>query len=83
MHNQRQIYLLLVLATLGVALLLYRLAAVGARSPRAVPTRGYPVHDRKPTLKHGRQVWTQRVVAVGDLHGGMSIYIGAGSTASD
>lgn len=68
MAGNRQLPLLLVLAALGAALILYRLALIGERHSKPGPdpnqSRG---GSREP---RGELVWTKRIVAVGDLHGG-------------
>ncbi|GHJ88497.1 hypothetical protein NliqN6_4899 [Naganishia liquefaciens] len=67
MAGNRQLPLLLVLATLGAALILYRLALSGERRPSHVP-RKRPLPDDS-RIPHGPLVWKKRIVAVGDLHG--------------
>lgn len=68
MAGNRQLSLLLVLATLGAALILYRLALSGERRTRPVPEKRPSTED--PRLPRGPLVWKKRIVAVGDLHGG-------------
>ncbi|KAJ9106358.1 hypothetical protein QFC21_001504 [Naganishia friedmannii] len=71
MAGTRQLSLLLVLATLGAALILYRLASLGERHakpiaiPKTRPGHSSPIHD----VPAGAHVWRKRIVAVGDLHG--------------
>lgn len=72
-QNQRQISLLLVLAGLGVALLLYRLASAGPKTSRRTPIYDAPAEGNAPRVyPYGKHIWNKRVVAVGDLHGGVS-----------
>lgn len=74
----RRLSLLLILATLGAAIILYRLSSSGSRTrpnPRNRPDRGIPIEE--PPVDDdddalGKRIWRRRVVAVGDLHGGGS-----------
>lgn len=70
-NNQRQVSLLLVLAGLGVALLLYRLSASDSRISKTAPIKHAPATGNTPKRHpYGRHIWNKRVVGVGDLHGG-------------
>lgn len=68
MAGNRQLSLLLVLAALGAALILYRLALIGERHSKPV-TPPIPRTDH-PGSSSGPPVWRKRIIAVGDLHGG-------------
>jgi hypothetical protein len=68
MPGNRQLSLLLVLASLGAALIIYRLALIGERHSK-------PGSQREPRANYpespsGHLEWRKRIVAVGDLHGG-------------
>ena len=70
-NNQRQVSLLLVLAGLGVALLLYRLSASSSRISKTAPIKHVPAIGNTPQRHpYGRHIWNKRVIGVGDLHGG-------------
>ncbi|KAJ9104033.1 hypothetical protein QFC19_004167 [Naganishia cerealis] len=70
MAGNRQLSLLLVLATLGAALILYRLASIGERHAKPVPSSRRRPGNSSPI--HDAPVWRKRIVAVGDLHGDLS-----------
>lgn len=78
MAGNRQLPLLLVLAALGAALILYRLALIGERHSKPVSHPRQP-RDGSGTLV-GSSVWRKRIVAVGDLHGGTSTIYRVGGT---
>lgn len=68
MAGTRQLSLLLILAALGAALILYRLALIGERHSKPVSRPRQPRDGS--TTPAGSTVWKKRIVAVGDLHGG-------------
>lgn len=70
MAGTRQLSLLLVLATLGAALILYRLASIGERHAKPIPAPKTRQGNSSPI--HGAPMWRKRIVAVGDLHGDLN-----------
>lgn len=68
-NPNRQLTLLLILATLGACLIIYRLGSTANKVANRRPRHTLPIDDDAGG-GNGPLAWKRRIVAVGDLHGG-------------